>query len=63
MAVLLPRAARLKLAAAAKDIDDGTLPQRTITEIANYAQLPDFYVDIWLQMGTIPSGSFAACSG
>lgn len=45
MAVLLPRAARRKLT---KARNDGT---RTSTEIANYAQLPDYYVDIWLDIG------------
>ncbi len=45
MAVLLPRAARRKLKIAR---DEG---KRTSTEIANYAQLPDFYVDIWLDIG------------
>jgi hypothetical protein len=45
MAVLLPRAARRKLKQAH---DEG---KRTTTEIANYAQLPDFYVDIWLDIG------------
>ena len=45
MAVLLPRAARRKLSAARKA---GT---RSSTEIASYAQLPDYYVDIWLDIG------------
>ena len=45
MAVLLPRAARRKLTKAVKK---GT---RTPSEIASYAQLPDFYVDIWLDIG------------
>lgn len=45
MAVLLPRRARNKLKAA---LDAGT---RTATEIADYVKLPDFYVDIWLQVG------------
>lgn len=45
MAVLLPRAARRKLT---KARNDGF---RTSTEIANYAQLPDHYVDIWLDIG------------
>lgn len=45
MAVLLPRAARRKLA---KAVNDGT---RTPSEVASYAQLPDVYVDIWLDIG------------
>lgn len=45
LAVLLPRAARRRLKAS---IDAG---QRTSTEIASYARLPDFYVDIWLDVG------------
>jgi hypothetical protein len=45
MAVLLPRAARRKLAAA---VEANT---RTSTEIAQYARLPDYYVGIWLQVG------------
>jgi hypothetical protein len=43
MAVLLPRQARQRLKEA---IDSG---RRTSTEIADYAQLPDFYVGIWLE--------------
>ena len=45
MAVLLPRAARRKLSAARK------AGSRSSTEIATYAQLPDYYVDIWLDIG------------
>lgn len=45
MAVLLPRAARRKLRAA---YEAGT---RTSSEIASYAQLPDYYVEIWLDIG------------
>ena len=44
MAVLLPRAARRRLKAA---VDGGT---RTSTEVADYVQLPDYYVDIWLDV-------------
>jgi|HubBroStandDraft_6_1064221.scaffolds.fasta_scaffold1025412_1 hypothetical protein len=45
MAVLLPRTAQRKLQRA---IADGT---RSPTEIADFVQLPDFYVEIWLQIG------------
>jgi hypothetical protein len=45
MAVLLPREARRRLKAAR---DAST---RTPTEIADYVKLPDFYVDIWLDVG------------
>jgi hypothetical protein len=45
LAVLLPRSARRKLAAAQKD---GT---RSTAEIAHYLRLPDFYVDLWLRIG------------
>ena len=45
MAVLIPRAARQKLRAAFED------ESRTVGEIAHYAQLPDYYVDIWLRHG------------
>jgi hypothetical protein len=45
MAVLLPRHARTKLKAA---LDAGS---RTTTEIADYVKLPDYYVDIWLDVG------------
>lgn len=45
MAVLLPRAARRKLTRA---VAEGT---RTPAEIATYAQLPDHYVGIWLDIG------------
>jgi hypothetical protein len=45
MAVLLPRAARRKLA---KAVVDGS---RTTTEIATYPHLPDYYVGIWLDIG------------
>lgn len=45
MAVLLPRAARRKLRVA---YESGS---RTATEIANYARLPDYYVEIWLDIG------------
>jgi hypothetical protein len=45
MAVLIPRAARQKLRAAFED------ESRTVGEIAHYAQLPDYYVDIWLRYG------------
>lgn len=44
MAVLLPRRARRRLKEAV-DKD-----RRTSSEIADYAQLPDFYVDIWLDV-------------
>src|SRR5579862_3251630 len=44
MAVLLPRRARRRLKQAI-DAD-----KRTSTEIADYAQLPDYYVDIWLDV-------------
>jgi hypothetical protein len=43
LAVLIPRAARRKLKAAAE--------KRSTVEIARFVQLPDFYVDIWLQLG------------
>lgn len=43
LAVLMPRAARRKLKAAGE--------KRSTVEIARFVQLPDFYVDIWLQMG------------
>ena len=45
MAVLIPRAARRKLAAA---IETGS---RTSSEVASSAKLPDHYVGIWLQVG------------
>ena len=45
MAVLLPRAARRKLAKA-RDAET-----RSTSEIATYAQLPEHYVDIWLSIG------------
>lgn len=45
MAVLLPRHARTKLAAAVE------ADRRTPTESADYVKLPDYYVDIWLQIG------------
>jgi hypothetical protein len=45
MAVLLPRAARRKLRRA---YEAGT---RTSSEIASYARLPDYYVEIWLDIG------------
>jgi len=45
MAVLLPRHARTKLKAA---VDASS---RTVTEIADYVRLPDYYVDIWLDVG------------
>jgi hypothetical protein len=51
MAVLLPRAARLKLAAAASEDEGGAPAVRTSSEIAQYAALPDYYVDIWLRVG------------
>jgi hypothetical protein len=43
LAVLIPRLARNKLKAAEE--------KRSIAEIARFVQLPDFYVDIWLQHG------------
>lgn len=45
MAVLLPRHARTKLKAALE------ADTRTVTEIADYVKLPDYYVDIWLSVG------------
>jgi hypothetical protein len=50
MAVLLPRAARVKLAAAANEEEGGPPAVRTSSEIAQYAALPDFYVDLWLSV-------------
>ena len=50
MAVLLPRAARVKLAAAANEEEGGPRAVRTSSEIAQYAALPDFYVDLWLSV-------------
>lgn len=50
MAVLLPRAARRKLTVAAME-DEQASPLRSPTEIARFAGLPDFYVDIWLALG------------
>lgn len=45
MAVLMPTAARKKLASS---IEDGT---RTVDEIASYVKLPEYYVDIWMRFG------------
>jgi hypothetical protein len=43
LAVLMPRNARVKFKAAEE--------KRSIVEIARFVQLPDFYVDVWLQHG------------
>lgn len=45
MAVLLPRAARLKLQRAYET------EHRSVTEIASFASLPPTYVEIWLREG------------
>jgi hypothetical protein len=45
MAVLMPKDARLKLAAS---VESGS---RTVEEVASYTKLPEYYVDIWLRYG------------
>ncbi|MHA4733245.1 hypothetical protein [Ensifer adhaerens] len=45
MVILIPEAARVKLAAA---VEAGT---RTVEEVANYTQLPTSYVDLWIRYG------------
>jgi hypothetical protein len=44
LAVLIPRAARIKLVEAEE--------RRSTAEIARFVQIPEFYVDIWLRHGT-----------